>query len=338
MEATTSHPSGGVPRIVIIWNAFLSWTAEELKEQIDDIMAVRDHLCCFGYEAVDMCLLDSFRKSVFDAGFGPSEWLILNMASGYTNVFAEQEAVIEELEALKYVFTGPGSQVVRTCRNKGLIRTQLSRNGIRVPPGILVTAPGNVKWSRFPAIIKPCGQHCSIGIDTDSLVFNRMELKRQLERLYEGSHAPMIIEEFIEGREFTVSVWGNGVPEVLHPVEFDFSAFKNPRERILIYRYKFSYFDDKEPYVYYLAPAMLEIGDLAMIQAECLRAYQAAGCRDCARLDLRFRDGKVYFIDINPNPDLEPDSTFAITAQSVGIEYGYMLARMIDFAKDRWPR
>ena len=293
MDAVSSHSSRAVSRIVIIWNAYLSWMAEELDEQIEDIMAVRDYLICFGYEVTDVCLLDSVRKSVFDAGFDPSEWLILNMATGYTNVFAEQEVVIKELEMMQYVFTGPGSRVVSTCRNKGLIRDQLSRNGIRVPPGMLVAAPRNVNWNRFPAIVKPIGQHCSIGINNDSLVFNRTELKRQLERHYEGFRAPMVIEEFIEGREFTVSVWGNVVPEVLPPVELDFSAFKNPRERILTFRHKFRYFDDKEPYVYYLFPAMLEIGDLATIQEECMKAYLAADCRDYARLDLRYRDGKV---------------------------------------------
>ena len=206
----------------------------------------------------------------------PPEWLILNRANGYTNRFAEQGKVAEELEAFTYTFTGPNSRVFRQCRTKSSMQNRLFKKGLIVPYGLRIISSKGISWKRFPAIVKPDNQHSSIGITRKYIVFNHNALRTQVEYVLDFFRAPVLIEEFIDGREFTVTVWGNRAPTTLPPIEIDFDGCDDPRDRILTFSRKFGD-DDRERH--YLSPARLEIDGLVMIRSECIKAYKAIGCR-----------------------------------------------------------
>ena len=68
----------------------------------------------------------------------------------------------------------------------------------------------------------------------------------------------------------------------------------------------------------------------------CRAAYRALRCRDYARVDVRVRNDRVYVVDVNPNPDINSESALVIAADVVGLSYEEVIARITEFAVERW--
>jgi len=145
------------------------------------------------------------------------------------------------------------------------------------------------------------------------------------------------VEDFLDGREFHVSVWGNHTLQVLPPAEMDFRAFSDVHDRLCTFDAKFT--PGSRPYeqIGLLLPAPLTETELAELQSIALAAYQALGCRDYGRLDIRLRDGVFYVLDINPNCDISPNVSMALAAALEGYSYGAMLSRIVNLAAMRHP-
>lgn len=321
-------------RVVLLWNSILGWTKEELAEEIADNQFTVDGLKANGFEVTNVCLFGSVKQSLLDCGYEHDKWLVLNMCNGYTDRVGSQVEVVEELERLGYIFTGAKSKTLKLCSDKRRVRYRIQKAGLLVPYGIVVHQNAGFSWKKYPAIVKPPNQHSSIGITRDSLVMNDKELRQQVEYVIDLFHTPALIEEYIDGREFTVTIWGNNPPSVLPPVELEFSAFNDLRDRIFTYNAKF--FVNEDECVNFLFPAMLEVQNLWDIQSACMKVYRVFGCRDCARIDMRLCEGRVYLLDVNPNPDLNFGSSVDLAAYAAGIEYDKMLTRIISFAFERW--
>ena len=99
--------------------------------------------------------------------------------------------------------------------------------------------PGQLPWSVFPAIVKPAWEHCSIGVDRWAVVLDADELERRVAHVIAEYDQPALVEDFIDGREFHVPLWGNDTVEMLPPVEMDFSALGDVRDRLCSYEAKF---------------------------------------------------------------------------------------------------
>ncbi len=115
---------------------------------------------------------------------------------------------------------------------------------------------------------------------------------------------PALIEDFIDGREFHVPLWGNGDVEMLPPVEMDFSAFGDIHDRLCSYDAKFVPESEAYREIKSYVPARLTEREMAELEATSKAAYEAIGCRDYGRIDIRFRDGVFYVLDVNPNADI----------------------------------
>jgi D-alanine-D-alanine ligase len=84
-------------------------------------------------------------------------------------------------------------------------------------------------------------------------------------------------------------------------------------------------------------PAALEAGPRSELEQIILATYRAAGCRDYGRIDLRYRDGVFYVIDVNPNPDINSQTSLTCAAAEVGYSYGEMGSRIVNLAAARHP-
>jgi D-alanine-D-alanine ligase len=117
----------------------------------------------------------------------------------------------------------------------------------------------------------------------------------------------------------------------------DFRAFPDVHDRLCTYDSKFT--PGSRPYeqIGLLLPAPLQEAELAALQTVALAAYQALGCRDYGRLDIRLRGGVFYVLDINPNCDISPDASMALAAAVRGYSYGAMLSRIVNLAARRHP-
>jgi D-alanine-D-alanine ligase len=142
----------------------------------------------------------------------------------------------------------------------------------------------------------------------------------------------MLVEEYIDGREFTVGVLGNGgETRVFPPMEIIFEDRNNPI-------YSFEVKKDFKKYVRYECPAKLSAEVSTKIQATAKKIYEVLECRDFARIDFRLSpEGDLYFIEINPLPGLAPGySDFPMLAEFNGIGYSALVRSILRSALKRY--
>ncbi|MDD5005014.1 MAG: ATP-grasp domain-containing protein [Candidatus Omnitrophica bacterium] len=190
----------------------------------------------------------------------------------------------------------------------------------------------NLDHLEFPLIVKLRQEGTSKGLANDSVVHNRKELEKKSEYLFGTYHnAPIIIEQFIPGKEITVPIIGNSPPEALPSVQLAISGITELEE--LIYTYEMV----KSPDVDYLCPSRIDkqlesqLGDLAV------RAYKAVDCLDFGRVDFRVdKNNNPYVLEINPLPSLAFDDVFNLSPQVVGYDYNKAINKILDAALLRY--
>jgi D-alanine-D-alanine ligase len=174
-------------------------------------------------------------------------------------------------------------------------------------------------------------------VDSNAVVLDGPALQRRVAHVREAFRQPAMVEDFIDGREFHVTLWGNGRVQMLPPAEMDFSAFNDVRDRLCTYDAKFTPGSTHYEGIQVLLPAILMDDELVAIARTATQAYRLLGCRDYARLDLRLRDGIFYVLDVNPNPDVSPDTSLAYAAEAAGLSYGAFASRLVNLAAARHP-
>jgi D-alanine-D-alanine ligase len=148
---------------------------------------------------------------------------------------------------------------------------------------------------------------------------------------------PALVEDFIDGREFHVTVWGNGEVEVLPPAEMDFSAFGDVHDRLCTFDSKFCPGSLHYERIQLRLPAPLSEDERRRLERVARAAYRTLGCRDYGRLDIRLRDGIFYVLDVNPNPDISAETSTVYAAAEAGYSYGAMASYLINLAAMRHP-
>ena len=188
---------------------------------------------------------------------------------------------------------------------------------------------------QFPAIVKPVHEDASMGIDEKSVVTNASDMFQRVDYVVSEYVQPALVEEYICGREFSVSMWGNGTMEVMPISEHDFSAVDDPLKSLLTYESK--WVEDSFTYNEFrvICPATLTTSEEQTVKTTAVSAFRAMGLRDFGRVDMRYRDGVPYVIDINEIPDLSPDAGFARSAGIAGFGYDQMVDRILNLALHR---
>ncbi len=220
-------------------------------------------------------------------------------------------------------------------RSKEILRGR----GISTPDFVVAESLAAVARTRldYPLIVKPAREDGSIGIDREAVVRDRRALEHACARVLERHRQPALIEEYIEGRELNVSLLGS--PSRALPIgEIDFSALPASHPRIVTHAAKW---DELSLEFRATPPIAAQLPDELRARVERLAcaAFEAIGCRDYGRVDLRLAaDGTPYVIEVNPNCDLAPDAGFAKAAARAGLSYPDLLAELVALARARAPR
>jgi D-alanine-D-alanine ligase len=269
------------------------------------------------------------------AEFDPGEVLVFNWCEDLPGVERSEVLVAETLEKLQFTYTGASPRALKLSYDKPRVKRLLEARGIPTPRWKLLRTPDAGGWDDFPAIVKPAWEHCSIGVDAGAVVSDRAELEQRAAYVLDEHRQPALVEDFVDGREFHVPLWGNEDVEVLPAVEMDFSAFADMHQRLCSYDAKFV--PDSEAYrkIKSYVPARLTTDELAELESVSKAAYEALGCRDYGRIDARLRDGVFYVLDVNPNADISADASIALAAGKVGYCYGALGSRVVRMAAER---
>jgi D-alanine-D-alanine ligase len=279
-----------------------------------------------------LCLPVAFDPSEILRAYDPGEWVVFNLLEGLGNRADLEPEAAAILGRLGYRYTGSRPETMALCLDKAKSKRLLESR--RVPtPAYQVYEGDDAEFAvRLPAIVKPVAEDASLGIDDGAVVTSLDELRARVEYIRQAYREPALVEEFVEGREFNIALWGNGSPECLPLAEIDYSAFPDPLRRICSYAAKW----EPEREEYHLTPATCP-ADVAPPLAERIRqvamaAYQAAGCRGYARVDMRERGDQPYVLEINPNPDISPDAGFPRAALAAGYAYPQMVEKILSLA------
>lgn len=235
-------------------------------------------------------------------------------------------------------FTGSGPFTLALCQRKGMTKQLLLANNVPTPRFKILTEPKiPVRHGlRYPMIVKPAREDASSGVDKESVVYNFDQLKERISKTFEGYDPPVLIEEFIEGRELHVSILGNDPPEVLPIIEYDFSELPSDHPSIISYDAKWNPLVESFHRVHAICPAQLTKRVEKKVKAAALAAYKITGCIDYARLDVRLtKDNKIFILEVNPNPDLTESVSFMQSAEQMGLSFGETLAKIVDCALKR---
>jgi D-alanine-D-alanine ligase len=322
--------------VLLLYDLDPFWSAREREEVISLTSELGRAISAAGHPTSLAALKDTDLPSLL-APYDPASHIVFNWCESIPGIPHSESLVSRTLESLGFAFTGASSRFLALTQNKYRVKKILERRNLPVPAWRCYDRAEADGWNRFPAIVKAVNEHCSKGITRESVVITEKELIDRIAYVLETYRQPALVEDFIDGREFHVSLWGNGRIEMLPPAEMDFSIFSEVQDRLCTYDSKFTPGSVHYEGIRTLLPAPLEESELRALEEVAKAAYALGGCRDYGRIDLRSRDGVFYVLDVNPNADISMDASLACAAELAGYSYGETGSRIVRLAARRHP-
>jgi len=246
------------------------------------------------------------------------------------------------LDMLSIPYTGSDPVTLGICLDKQRTKEILSWHKIPTPKFYVVSAIKDLpQRPHYPLMVKPLFEGSSKGITNKSLVFNRVELKRQVEFVFSNYGESVLIEEFLPGREFTVALLGNGSSLTVLPiVELDFKVLPLGALPIYSYEAKWEWDKEEDPLQIFSCPAVLNDILEKKIADMCIHTFNVFKCRDWCRIDVRLDEqGTPNIIELNPLPGILPrpeqNSCFPKAARAAGLNYTDMILSVVNAAQSR---
>jgi D-alanine-D-alanine ligase len=289
--------------------------------------------------------VDDAVQPLIDALSREQPDLVFNLAESFRGKSALESNVAALLNLIDLRYTGSSPAGLILAGDKTLTKKVLAFHGIQSAKFATVYR-GQVDWAGdidFPLLVKPPQEDASLGITQKSIVNNVKELLDVMGGMQEEYESAVLVEEFIDGREFYVGVLGNAKVEALPIIELDFSKFPPGLPKIASWEAKWGDDGDEKGAEFEgtesVFPTNLSEELTNEIQQVAIDSFQALRLRDYARIDLRVTaKEEVYVIEANPNCYLEEKSEFARAAQKSGMEYSALVERIVQLASARYSR
>ena len=311
---------------------------DPLLEQLDAALAEN------GHTSQRLALDDSVEPMIKQLK-NPQPDLVFNLAESFRGKSALESNVAALLNLLDLRYTGSSPTGLILAGDKTLTKKVLAFHGIQSAK-FATMYRGQSDWVgdiSFPLLVKPPQEDASLGITQKSIVNDVKELLDVISSTQQEYQSPVLVEEFIDGREFYVGVIGNSKAEALPIIELDFSKFPAGLPRIASWEAKWGDDGDEKGAQFEgtqsIFPTDLSEELTTKIQQVAIDSFQALRLRDYARIDLRVTDKEeVYVIEANPNCYLEKKSEFARAALKGGLDYPALIGRIIELATGRYSR
>lgn len=260
--------------------------------------------------------------------------VVVNISEGAFGDSSQEMNVAGLLELLRIPYTGSPPLTIGLCQNKGLAKDVLSSNGIPTPRYQVLSCFKDWRGEiGYPLFVKPLREDASLGISRRSFVKSDDELRSQVEYVNSCYMQPALVEEYIDGREFTVSIVGNEDLEFLPVSEIVFEIPDGPRIRD--YSAKWIKQSNKYKKTKMVCPAKLDPSLLDDIKIVASKAYRILQCRDYARVDIRLKECVPYVLEVNPNPDISPEGSLPYSLKAGGVPFEEFVKRILCFALGR---
>lgn len=311
---------------------------DPVVDQIESTLATQSH------DVTVVAASDKVEPLVAELVSSAPE-LVFNLAESFDGKSALESSVTGLMNLLDLRYTGSSPAGLLISGDKSLTKKILTFHGILTPQFATVYrgALDSAGDLDFPLIVKPPQEDASIGLTGASVVHDLKQLLERMSALQAEFNAPVLVEQYIEGREFYVGVLGNANAEALPIIELDFTGFPEGAPRIASWEAKWGtdgagagaeYAGTKS-----IFPESLDTELAERMQKVAVEAFHALRLRDYARIDLRVSpSGDIYVIEVNPNCYLEKESEFANAARKSGLDYDALIARITELALARYSR
>jgi D-alanine-D-alanine ligase len=251
--------------------------------------------------------------------------LVFNIAEGVAG-FGRESQVPALLEAYGIPYTFSDPLVCALTLHKGMAKHVARGCGVPTPSFVLVATPEEAAAVSlpFPLFAKPVAEGSSKGVSAKSLVRSRAALVEVCTDLLERYRQPVIVEEFLSGREFTVGVLGTGAQAralatlevvLLEGADAGAYSYRNKTEWQTLVDYR-----------------LLAAGRLREeVEAVALATWRCLGCRDAGRVDVRLDGGgRAQMLEVNPLAGLTPGySDLPIMAEMCGMSFRTLIGEIL---------
>jgi D-alanine-D-alanine ligase len=331
--AFTLKPDGPLP----------AGAPDDLHEEFDSpatVRAVGDVLRGLGHEVREL----GDGRPLLEALLRDPPDFVFNFAEG-AGVSRSREARVPAVcEMLGLPYSGSDPLALAAALDKDVTRRLAADAGVAVPRGVTLKpppAPYDGNFAEFPAVLeaaglplpviaKPALEGSSKGVRNRCLVERPEDLGPTVASLWADYGQAVLVEEFVVGDEVTVGIVGNDPPQVIGTMHMI------PRRSPERFVYSLEVKRDWDRHVEYVCPPRLPAEAVRAVEAAALAAFDALGCRDVARADFRVRGGVPYFLEINPLPGLNPESSdLCYLAYRVGLTYPELIRMIFAAAVER---
>jgi D-alanine-D-alanine ligase len=268
--------------------------------------------------------------------------LVFNMAEGVHG--QSREALVPAICEYRNVpYTGSDPLTLALALHKGRTKEILAFRGVPTAPFAWVETVTDLTHLAlpYPVFVKPVAEGSGKGIFTNNLCDTPSQLAERVAFLLDRYAEPVLVETYLPGPEFTVAILGNGPAATCLPVVgFDFSALPSGAPPVYGYEAKWVWDRPEAPLPIFDCPARVPAALYREIERTALDAYQALGCRDWCRVDIRVdRFGVPNVLELNPLPGIIPDpamnSCFPKAARAAGFSYDELIQEV---ARIAWRR
>ncbi|WP_300673760.1 ATP-grasp domain-containing protein [Desulfoluna sp.] len=277
----------------------------------------------------DKDLIDNLEEFMPRALKGERPGMAFNLSYGiqgqarYTHVPG-----ILEMVGVPYVGSGPLAHSL--ALDKVVAKMIFVQNGLPTPKFAVLKEPGFAMPDLdFPIIVKPKNEAVSFGI---RIVETEAELREAAQAIFDEFGQHVLAESYIEGREINVGILGNGAQvEAFRPAELVF-----PGQGPNIYT-----MEDKKQLsgrkIEVVCPAQIDAATEIKALEIAKGAFEALGCYDCARVDIRMdAEGNLYILEINSLPSLGEHGSYVAAAEAMGMPFPKLVNRLVEVASARY--
>lgn len=313
------------------------YSKQELDDESNFIDTIKREINEYGVqiEYIELKNLDDLKESL--KKFNKNEVIIFNWCEFLEEKEGTAHLVTEFLESSRFIFTGADTQCLLLTGSKEKTKRKLLERNILTPKYVIIKKSTDIAniYLNYPLMLKLENRHASVGITNENVVYDVQQLTKVSQKLLNKFHTNLIAEEFIDGQEFTVTVWGNELDtDILTCVKLDYID-KNISNMYTEDSKEHSKSRDYKNTLIKIIDKEKDKETIDKTRKIVLDSYRVLNFLDYGRFELRERKGKLHVIDCNPNQYIGPDSFLYHGSKMFGYNYGETLLQICEFAVKR---
>ncbi|MEK6599273.1 MAG: D-alanine--D-alanine ligase [Deltaproteobacteria bacterium] len=310
---------------------FAEWDDEDTIESVRKALSIKHDVIMIEADEGAYKKLKSGRPQI-----------IFNIAEGLWGQSRESQ-IPAMLDMLRIPYTGSGPLILGICLDKARAKEILSYHDIPTAGFFVAHSPLATHHSplSYPLIVKPLYEGSSKGIRNNSIVNDETELRERIKWIITEYNQPALVEEFLDGREFTVAMLGNDSGlKILPIVEINYSSLPAGMNPIYSYEAKWIWDTPDSPLEIFKCPADIDNRLKDSIEKICRDAFNVLDIKDWCRIDIRLdMKGQPHILELNPLPGILPDpksnSCFPKAARAAGMGYDGLINAVLEAACKR---